>query len=466
MINKLKIKSKLLLYSFFIQFSILITFSIAIYEIYKDSVISNIDSTLEIILFDIYHDLTESKIKSLEDKRQLIEEDLFDEEDEFNFEPLELRLSKIENNEIIILKNTNFPKVISPSIKEILELNFEETSFKIEKGYLYEYGKVKIKEKEYLLEAVTTEKNLNKILDELYYILIIIVPFILILATIGNFFLIYKSFKPIQDLLSNLKNIQINSLSQRLKRNYNKDEIDQLNKEINSLLSRLEVSFEKISQFSSNASHELKTPLTIIRGEIEIALRKDRTNNEYKETLINCQNEALSIQRTIEHLLFLAKSDDYLENNFEEVYLDEITADSINELQSYANIKKVHLNHKKNEALTFLGNKELLKIAIKNIIKNAISFSFENRTVQISNYNENNFNIIKVEDKGIGIKKEEQEKIFEEFYRTDKSRSKDSGGTGLGLTMCKKIISIHKGEISLKSEENIGTSIEFKLPQN
>lgn len=463
MTNKLKIKNKLLLYSFVIQFFILITFSGTLYQVYKNSTIETIQNTLNIVLLDIYHDISEDKIESLDKKIKNIQDDLFDEEDEFNFSPLELRLIEIKDKDLKVLKSTNFPKDFFPKYEELKNYQIEEPFFKIENGYIYEILKGKVGNKVFLLEAATTENHLTIVLDKLFFNLLIVIPIILLLATIGNYFLIYKSFKPIQELLENLKKIQINSLSKRLERTNNKDEIDLLNKEINNLLSRLEISFEKVSQFSSNASHELKTPLTIIRGEIELALRKDRTKVEYKETLENCQDEVLLIQQTVDHLLFLAKSKDYLETNIEELYLDELSLDCIKELRSYAKLKKVHLDTKIQEAISFEGNKELLKIAIKNIIKNAIAFSFENRTVKISNYSDKDFNIISVEDTGIGIKEEEQEKVFEEFYRTDKSRNKDSGGTGLGLAICKKILLMHNGEIELKSSENIGTTISLKF---
>lgn len=463
MMTKLKIKNRLILYSFLIQLIILSTFSFAIYKIYEDSTIENIENTLDIILLDIYHDLTEEKIRSLEEKRSLMEEDMFDEDEEFNFRPLELRLSKITNTEIKILKSTNFPKNFTPNIQEVSKLEIEEPLNKVKDGYIYEIVKVKVKNDTLLLEAITTQKYLNYVIKELIYILLIVVPFVLIIASLGNYFLIHKSFKPINEILANLKKIKASSLSKRLDRNHNKDEIDQLKEEINNLLSRLETSFEKISQFSTNASHELKTPLTIIRGEIELALRKDRTQKEYKETLKTCQDEVLTIQQTVDHLLFLAKSKDHLKKNIEEIYLDELTIECIKELRNYAKLKNIYLDSKIKEAISIEGNRELLKIAIKNIIKNAITFSFENRTVKINNYSDENFNIISVEDTGIGIKKEEQEKIFEEFYRTDKSRNKESGGTGLGLTICKKIISLHNAIIELESKENKGTKIKFKF---
>ena len=109
------------------------------------------------------------------------------------------------------------------------------------------------------------------------------------------------------------------------------------------------------------------------------------------------------------------------------------------------------------------GFASLLKIAIKNILKNAIQFSYENKEVIVKIFKENDLLNISIEDFGIGIPTNEQEKIYEKFYRTDKSRNKNSGGTGLGMSIMKKIVDIHKGKISLISQENIGTKITLSF---
>ncbi|MGJ0318447.1 HAMP domain-containing histidine kinase [Aliarcobacter cryaerophilus] len=243
-----------------------------------------------------------------------------------------------------------------------------------------------------------------------------------------------------------------------------KDEISELINEINNLLSRLENSFEKISQFSSDASHELKTPLTIIKGELEIALRKDRSVEDYKETINRSLYELSGIEQTINDLLFLAKNENEIiidkKDNF---YLDEIVDESINELKNFAKLHKVEIVFEVEDNLEFFGFSNLLKIAIKNVLKNAIQFSFENSKVIVKIFEKDNLLNISIKDFGIGIPLNEQEKIFDKFYRTDKSRNKNSGGTGLGMSILKKIVDIHKGEITIKSEENKETTITLSF---
>ena len=298
-------------------------------------------------------------------------------------------------------------------------------------------------------------------LDNLLYILCFIIPLVLIFSIIGGNFLIYKSFSPIEKILVELKNINASDLSARLNNTNNQDEINQLIKEINSLLMRLESSFERISQFSSDASHELKTPLTIIRGEIEISLRKDRSADEYKQSLKTSLEEVVVIEQTINDLLFLAKNEkDLISHNMEEVlYFDEIIDESINEMKNFAKSSQIEIKFELIDTIEFKGYSNLLKIAIKNLIKNAIQYSHQNSIIIVKSYKKDELFNICIQDFGIGIATNEQDKIFEKFYRTDKSRNKNSGGTGLGMSIVKKIIDIHKGIIKINSEENIGTTI-------
>jgi signal transduction histidine kinase len=428
-------------------------FSFSIYKTLEISSKDKLEATLKVILLDIVDDI-------IEHKKELISRE-FDEEKEYKFEPLYIRLLK-EENKYKEIKNTNFPSDIKIQNKYLKALTLNYIDFEYKEQYIISRLKIQMDKNYYVLEVATNFSTINSTLENLIYILLFIVPIILVLSIIGGYFLIYKSFLPIEKLLQNLKNINASDLSKRLESKNKNDEIDLLSQEINNLLQRLEISFNQISQFSSDASHELKTPLTIIRGEIEIALRKDRSLNEYKNTLSNCLDEILTIQQTINDLLFLAKNEhEVLERKEEDIYLDEVSLEAYKEMQSFAKLKNINLLCQIKEPIQIKGHHKLLKIAIKNILKNAITFSYENTAVTISNYKDRNNNIICIEDKGIGISKQDQEKIFDKFYRTDKSRNKESGGTGLGMSIVEKIVKIHKGEIKLQSEENIGTKVYF-----
>lgn len=270
MINNFSIKKKLLIYNVLIQGVILIILSFSIYKTLHLSTLDKIETSLKVIILDIVDDILEHK-----DELSHIS---FNEEKEYKFKPLYIRLIEIQTNQKII-NSTIFPKEIPLAFHDFPKdiIHFQEY-----KEYIVGEIKFQIDNQNYILQVATDYKILNETMQNLLYILIFIIPIVLIFSIIGGYFLIYKSFAPVEKIVWDLKNISASNLSKRLDNSNNNDEIDLLAKEINNLLERLEISFDKINQFSSDASHELKTPLTIIRGEIEISLRKDRESKDYK----------------------------------------------------------------------------------------------------------------------------------------------------------------------------------------
>ena len=456
MTSNLSIKKKLLIYSFLIQLVILMIFSISLYKALEISTLDKLQATLKIIILDVTDEVLENNE---------IENILLDEEKEYNFEPLYIRILDNKTHKKII-QTSNFPDNIEQNDEYLNRLKENTVIFEKQNNYLLSRIKINHHEgKISIIEIATTKDILTTTLENILYILGFILPIILILSVIGGNFLIYKSFLPIENILSQLKKINANDLSARLNSSKNEDEINQLVNEVNSLLKRLEASFEKISQFSSDASHELKTPLTIIRGEIEIALRKERSIDEYKDALNSSLNEIIIIEQTINDLLFLAKNEkDLIIEKQEIFYFDEIVDESINETKNFAKLHQIDIKLIVEDTIEFNGYSNLLKIAIKNILKNAIQFSYKNSQVIVKNYKKDGFFNISVQDFGIGIEKNEQIKIFEKFYRTDKSRNKNSGGTGLGMSILKKIVDIHGGIINIESKEDFGTTITISFP--
>lgn len=458
MMNNLSIKKKLLLHSILIQFIILTIFAFSLYKALEISTIDKLQATLKVITLDVTDDLLE---------HTKVAETTLDEDKEYNFEPLYIRILDSKTHKKII-ETSNFPKYIEHNDEYLSDLKKDIITFQVLSDYFISRIKIDFhNQQELIIEVGTTKDILNSTLENLLYIVGFILPIVLLFSLLGSNFIIYKSFLPIEKIVYDLKNINATDLSKRLENSQNQDEIGMLSDEINSLLSRLDLSFQRISQFSSDASHELKTPLTIIRGELEIALRKDRNIDEYKNVLHSCFEEVTRIEQTIHDLLFLAKNEQDLKTEkFEDVYLDEVMEESINEINSYAILNNITIKCTNNEFIEFKGYSNLLKIAIKNLLKNAIQYSYKDGEVLVSSFRKDNLIQIYVQDFGIGIEKDKQEKIFEQFYRTDKSRNKNSGGTGLGMSIVKKIIDIHRGKVEIKSEENgenKGTTIVVSL---
>ena len=456
MMNNLSIKKKLLIYSFFIQIIVLFIFFFFLYKSLGISALDKFQATLKVIILDVTDDLKE---------KDSIFDVVLNEEKEYNFEPLYIRILDNSNHQKLI-QTSNFPNNIGINDNYLNKLKENVITFEEQNNYLVSRIKIDFNSSQkIIIEVATTKELLIANLNNLLYILSFIIPIVLIFAIIGGNFLIYKSFTPIERVLDELKNINASDLSTRLQNTNNQDEVNELITEINNLLTRLESSFERISQFSSDASHELKTPLTIIKGELEIALRKDRSTSEYKQTLDTSLNEVMVIEQTINDLLFLAKNEKDLitQNTKELLYFDEIVDESINEIKNFAILNKIEIKFDLIDTLEFKGYSNFLKIAIKNLLKNAIQYSDKESFVIVKSYIENGYFNISIQDFGIGIASSEQAKIFEKFYRTDKSRNKNSGGTGLGMSIVKKIIDIHKGNIKVNSSENIGTTITLSF---
>ncbi|MDX9756624.1 MAG: ATP-binding protein, partial [Sulfurimonas sp.] len=228
----------------------------------------------------------------------------------------------------------------------------------------------------------------------------------------------------------------------------------------------LENSFSKITDFSNNASHELKTPLTVIRGEIEVALKHNRKPQEYKDILKNILEESISIQKMIEQLFFLAKKDmTELTSDFNEIYLDEVLTDTILQIEKFALTKDTNIKIKKIIPVTIHANETLLKIAINNLLRNAIIYSPNCSQIFVS-LDENGVDyLLSIEDNGYGINEEDLAFVFERFYRADKARSRKDGGTGLGLAIVKMILDIHGYKIELFSKKGSGTTVQIKIPK-
>jgi len=224
----------------------------------------------------------------------------------------------------------------------------------------------------------------------------------------------------------------------------------------NSMFARLEESFIKIKRFSHDVSHELKTPLTVILGEIELGLRKDRTKEEYIEILNILQEEVKGQQELIDSLLFLSNSNELQSKElFENIDIDELIIDTITLNKHLASSKNINFDFIKFENVKKEGHTSLLKILLGNIIQNSIKYSNKNSKIEI--YLDDEKCIIK--DYGIGVQEEHLCKIFDRFYRVDESRGR--GGYGLGLSIVQSIASLHNFNIEVKSKYKEYTKVSI-----
>ena len=451
MTTKTSIKKQLLQYYLIVQIVILILFGYILYNSLKQTSINELKSTLKIIILDIKDDISE---------HNRIEDVALDENKEFDFESLYMQVVKInqQNDSIELVKSTKFPQELTGEKEYLRKLEIDNITFEYKAHHIIAYLKIEYKNEIYVIEITTKQEKLNGIIENFIYILLIATPLILIISIILGNYIITKSFYPIDNLLHQIQQIKGNSISKRINTKNSENEIGLISLEINKLLQRIDDYFHKIEQFNYDVSHELKTPLTIIRGELEVLLRKDRTLEEYKQSVNESLQEILSLQKLIDDLLFLAKVDT-TDTIFEEIYLDELLLTSIKDMEKTALLKHCTLNYNIKDAITVSGNETLLKILLKNIIENAIFYSKENSDINITLSRKNNNKLIEIEDFGLGMTQEEIDKIYDKFYKSDKSRSQNPQSSGLGMSIVKNIAQIHHIKIDIHSQKNKGTKI-------
>ncbi len=220
---------------------------------------------------------------------------------------------------------------------------------------------------------------------------------------------------------------------------------------IDTIAKQIELTFKKLKNFNSNVSHELKTPLAIMKSEIEVALMNE--NKECDKLLKNILEEINYINDITEKLLFLTKN--YQQNNFEKVDLEELIFELY---EKYSNKIEFTFDFGEDD-YEITGDKTLLKIALGNIIENSIKYGANKINITLKK-NKNKI-ILTIKDNGIGIPKEKLPFIFDEFYRVDESHNKSIKGFGLGLSIVKNILNLHKAKINVKSEKGVEFIIEF-----
>lgn len=307
--------------------------------------------------------------------------------------------------------------------------------------------------------------ELKEVLDNLFSIFLVLIPIALLVSIGGGWLLAYKSLRPVDLITKTARRITAENLDQQIPRREVDDEISRLINTLNDMIARLRRSFAQIKQFSIDASHELRTPLTIMRGEVELALSSVKEPEEYRRVLVSNLEENLRLASIIDNLLTLSKSDlGQFEMSFEKINLRHLVEELYEDSEIIAMKKQIRIELLSNEDLTVLGDKIRLRQLFLNLIENAIKFTPEHGKVTLSLEHRDGLARVQVHDTGIGIPRDEQGKIFDRFYRADKARTHELGGSGLGLSIAKWIADLHKGKIEVESEPKRGSTFIVSLP--
>ena len=310
--------------------------------------------------------------------------------------------------------------------------------------------------------CLTDELNVLHLTTQYSFLFILM---FVILAGVGGYFIILKAFVPVNKIRETAKEISESSdLSQRINIGPGGDEIHILANTFDDMLNKLEYSFNKEKQFTSDASHELRTPISVIMSECEYGLECVNDMGEMKDTLNSIHTQANKMSKLVSELLMISRMDNNrLKTNFETTDLSELLT-FICEEQIEIQTKDIKLKYKIEQDILANVDTLLMTRLFINLISNAYQYSPENTTITVSLKTEGENVVFSVKDEGIGIAEEHLSKIWDRFYQVDSSRTGDrNGSSGLGLSMVKWIADRHNGELKVISEVGKGSEFIFKI---
>lgn len=298
------------------------------------------------------------------------------------------------------------------------------------------------------------------------------IPLALLLAAAGGYVMARKSLASVTTMSAKARQIGAETLTERINVENERDELGYLATTLNELLERLQRAFESQRSFMADASHELRTPLAIIQGEADVSLsRAERSANEYRESISIIQTAARKLTRIVESLFLLARTDagryPITRTRF---YLDELISDAVRGLRSVAATRRVELLCECQPDLMITADEALIHRMVLNLIDNALKFTPPGGRVNVSATSSGDTYVVRVSDTGIGITQADSERIFERFYRGERTRSARtpaivSTGAGLGLPIARWIAEVHGGRLVLERSDETGTTFMITLPR-
>jgi heavy metal sensor kinase len=318
-----------------------------------------------------------------------------------------------------------------------------------------------------IVQVGSSLEGVEEALHQLLLILLIAVPGALLVASAGGLFLANKALRPVDAITQIARRIGSGDLSQRIRIKRVNDELGRLASTFNEMIAKLEKSFRQVKRFTADASHELKTPLTILRGEVEVGLKKKRGLKEYQGILASNLEEINRMSHIVEDLLTLSRADmGELTMEREEIELSALAREVWQDLQLLAKKKRIQLKFMDNGVTRVEGDPLFLRQLILNLTENGLKYTPPGGevTMRVKGDREQGMVRLLVTDTGEGIPQKDLKRIFDRFYRVDRARSRETGGTGLGLSICQWIAQAHDGRIAVESTVGKGSTFTVTLP--
>ena len=312
---------------------------------------------------------------------------------------------------------------------------------------------------------IVIRKEASELIRDLARAYLTALPVAVLVAAFGVWWITRKSLQPLQDVANAAEQIHAKALGQRLPQPSVNDEIGRLVRVLNEAFDRLERSFAQATRFSSDASHELKTPLTIMRGEIESALRSEVDGLQIESLLDGLLEQTERLSDIVEKLLLLSRADaGALMLRKEPVDFSAMCRELAEDAEILALRKKITTKFDISPAITVYADESYLRRILLNLLDNAVKYNVEGGAVSISLGKSDSLAVFRIANTGPEIPLEHENRIFERFYRADPSRSSDTVGSGLGLNICRELVLAHGGDIRLERVQPGWTAFTMTLP--
>jgi len=292
------------------------------------------------------------------------------------------------------------------------------------------------------------------------------VPLLLIAACVGGYWISSRALAPFDEISHAAERISIQSLTERLHVPQTGDQLQRLSQTLNQMFSRLEAAVKRMTQFTADASHELRAPVTLIRSTAEIDIMRDRAASEYREALTDILGEAERMSQVIDSLMLLARTDSGTES-MEPIAVDARTVvrEAGEQGEKLARSRDVAFEAEMPEAaVPIRADSEALRRALLILLDNAVKYTPSGGFVRLKLTSVDGVAIMSVADTGMGIKEADLPHIFDRFWRADKARSREQGGAGLGLSIAKWITETQGGSISVRSDLGKGSAFSIQFP--
>jgi len=319
----------------------------------------------------------------------------------------------------------------------------------------------------YTVQVAAPMHEALEALDRFRLLLLFATPLLLIAASTGGYWLSRRALAPVDEISRAAQRISIENLADRLPVTETGDQLQRLSETLNAMFSRLEASVRRITQFTADASHELRAPVSLIRTTAEVAIqRRDRAAGEYFEALEEILEESERTSQVVDSLMLLARADSAKD------ILELVSVDAGNVIREAAEQgEKLARNHGlefaaslPDDPVLIQADGDALRRALLILIDNAVKYTVQGGFVRVKLETDKRFAIVSVSDTGIGIAEPDIVHIFDRFWRVDKARSREQGGAGLGLSIAKWVVEMHRGSIEVQSELGKGSTFYVQVP--